>query len=138
LGSGKVTRLRGMIMMKKVIYIAEDNTLQTELMKAALGTVESYQTTFFDDGLELYQKVQESKPDLLILDIILPSLTGLAITRLLKFHDNYRDIPILVTSSITEKTIAEKAHKVGADKFLPKPFMVNDLLLYVEHLLSRS
>ncbi|MGV8121368.1 MAG: PleD family two-component system response regulator [Candidatus Xenobiia bacterium LiM19] len=123
-------------MAQQVIYVAEDNSFQTEVIRAALDAVENYETSFFADGLELYQKVQDIKPDLLILDIILPSLTGLAITRMLKFHDNYRDIPILVTSSITEETIADKVKKVGADIFLPKPFMIQDMLLLVEQMLS--
>lgn len=124
-------------MPDKVIYVAEDNLLQADVMQAALGAAGSYRTVFFTDGLELYRKVLESKPDLLILDIILPSLTGLAIARLLKYHDSFRDIPVIVTSSITEETIAEKVKKAGADIFLPKPFTMEDLLLIVEQMLAR-
>lgn len=125
-------------MSKKIIYVAEDNTLQVEVMKLTLGEVEGYDTVFLRDGLELYLLVQQKKPDLLVLDIILPSLTGLAITRLLKYHDGYRDIPILVTSSITEENIAERVRKAGGDVFLPKPFTIQDMLLHVERLLSSS
>jgi two-component system phosphate regulon response regulator PhoB len=125
-------------MSKKIIYVAEDNSLQVEVMKVTLGEVEGYDTVFLRDGLELYLLVQQRKPDLLILDIILPSLTGLAITRLLKYHDNYRDIPTLVTSSITEENIAERVRKAGGDVFLPKPFTIQDMLLLVEQLLSPS
>jgi len=125
-------------MSKKIIYVAEDNSLQVEVMKVTLGEVEGYDTVFLRDGLELYLLVQQKKPDLLILDIILPSLTGLAITRLLKYHDNYRDIPTLVTSSITEENIAERVRKAGGDVFLPKPFTIQDMLLLVEQLLSPS
>lgn len=120
------------------IYIAEDQPLQSELMRAALESRENYQCEFYSDGLELYRRVQEDPPDLLVLDIILPSLSGLAITRLLKFHDNYNNIPVLVISSITEHDIKEQAVKTGADEFLAKPFQVHDFLDSITSLLTKT
>lgn len=121
--------------MKK-IYVAEDNPLQVELIRVMLGTIEDVEADFFSDGLELYQKVQEERPDLLVLDIILPSLSGLAITRLLKFHDDFRDIPILVMSSITDPDIQDRVAAVGANMFIAKPFKMEEFLSYVQLLLS--
>lgn len=120
----------------KTIYIAEDLPLQVALLRAAFEQDEKYRVEFFSDGLELYLAVQESPPDLLLLDIIMPSLSGLAIARLLKFHEKFSRIPILVMSSITEADIQEKATKAGADFFLPKPFDTNELLSQVGRLLS--
>ena len=120
----------------KTIYIAEDQPLQTALLRAVFKEEKKYQVEFFSDGLELYLAVQESPPDMLVLDIIMPSLSGLAITRLLKFHEKFSNIRILVMSSITEADILEKATKAGADAFLPKPFETKELLLQVERLLS--
>jgi DNA-binding response OmpR family regulator len=122
-------------MPKFIIYIAEDQPLHVELMRAALQGQENYELNFFSDGLELYRKVLEKPPNLLILDILLPSLSGLAISRLLKFHDDYRHIPILIVSSITEPDIQEKALNVGADLFLAKPYKIEDLLKRINTLL---
>ncbi|MDQ7825256.1 MAG: response regulator [Candidatus Eremiobacteraeota bacterium] len=122
-------------MAKKKIYVAEDNPLQVVLLKAALKSGEDQEILFFGDGLEIYQKVQQEKPDLLILDIILPSLSGLAVSRLVKFNDLYRDIPVLVTSSITDANIREKALAAGADMFLPKPFQITEFAETVKMLL---
>jgi DNA-binding response OmpR family regulator len=115
-------------MDKKTIYIAEDNPVQMVLMRAALSPSEEYAVSFFTDGLEAYQQVQERKPDLLILDIILPSLSGLAVCRLLKFHNEYKVIPILVTSSITDMNLKARVQELGAGCFLPKPFTVEQFL----------
>lgn len=109
------------------LFIAEDFPMQIELLHAMFDDDNRFETTFFTDGLELYLSAVENSPQLLVLDIILPTLSGLAITRLLKFDERYRDIPILVTSSITDKNIKENALKAGADYFLPKPFKPSDL-----------
>lgn len=121
--------------MKK-IYIAEDEPSQVELMRAALSEQKNCDITFFTDGLKLYEHVQDDPPQLLILDIILPSLSGLAVCGLLKFHDRYGKIPILVVSSITESDLRERVLEMGADAFLQKPLPVDEFLKQVTRLLS--
>lgn len=121
--------------MKK-IFIAEDEPSQIELMRAALEPGKEWEVSFFQDGLQLYEHVQDNLPDMLILDIILPSLSGLAIVGLLKLHDHYAKIPILVVSSITEKDLRARVLDLGADAFLPKPLRVQDFLNQVSKLLS--
>lgn len=125
-------------MDKKKIYIGEDLPVLVKLIKIALSKKEEYEPSFFFDGLELYRKVHEEMPHMLVLDIIMPSMTGLAITRLVKFHEHYSHIPVLIMSSITDKDIRDKVEKVGANIFLPKPFKVHDLLGEMERLLAGS
>lgn len=115
-------------MARKRIYIAEDFPMQIELLRAIFDGDDRFETTIFTDGLELYLKLQEDPPDALILDIILPTLSGLAVTRLLKFNDKFNSIPIMVTSSITDVNIKERVSKAGADSFLPKPFQPQQLI----------
>lgn len=122
----------------QTLYIAEDQPLQVALLKAAFEAEKKYRTVFFSDGLELYLAVQESPPDMLLLDIIMPSLSGLAITRLLKYHDRFSQLPVLIMSSITETDIREKAARAGADFFLPKPFDMKELLQQVKRLITRD
>jgi CheY-like chemotaxis protein len=119
------------------IYLAEDTPVQAELMKAALHGIVGYEPYFFSDGLELYRKVLEEPPDMLVLDIILPSLSGLVIARLLKFHDQYKHIPILVVSSITDPDIKDQALSAGADRFLSKPYKIQDFLTEIAALVNK-
>lgn len=103
------------------IYLAEDTPDDALIVKAVLRSHGSYQVREFGDGLSLLQAVQEEPPDLVMLDIILPLVTGLAVARLLRFHDDTRHIPILMSSSITDADIRQQAQAAGADAFVPKP-----------------
>ncbi len=125
-------------MDKKKIYIGEDQPVLVKLIKTALSKREGYEPSFFSDGLELYRKLQDFSPDMLVLDIIMPSMTGLAIARLVKFHEHYSHIPVLMMSSITDRDIRDRVEKVGANAFLPKPFKVHDLLAEIDRLIAGS
>lgn len=116
------------------IYIAEDDPTLAGLLRVVLGMKKNYEVVFFTDGLDLYNQTLEAPPDLLILDILIPSVSGLAIARLLKFEDHYRHIPVLVITSITDPDIKERSKYAGADAFLAKPFNPELLLEMVEEL----
>lgn len=120
-------------MADKRIYIAEDDPIQQKITRAVLA---SYETLFFADGLELYRKAVDDPPDLMVLDIILPSLTGLAISRLIKFDEDCRKIPVMIVSSIVENDIEEQVRDVGADAFLPKPLDMDRFTEEIERLLA--
>ena len=107
--------------MKKV-YIADDDPAIAQLMKFSLSKLEGVEFTFFTNGLELYRKIQESPPDAIVTDIILPRLEGRAIARLIKFDENYRNIPLMIISSVIDQDIDEQVKSVHADDFLRKPF----------------
>lgn len=122
--------------MARQIYIAEDSPTQALFVKSILRHDPSLEVSVFEDGLELYRAVQKNPPQLVILDIILPTLTGLAVCRLLKFHERYQSLPILMVSSITDEDIRERARLVGADAFLPKPLKKKELQEAVESLIG--
>lgn len=120
------------------IFIAEDTPEDALVLEAVLARTEGRQVRFFSDGLELYRTVRRDAPDLLILDIILPGLGGLALTRLLKLHDHTRHIPIVVSSSIIDPDIRERVTRAGADAFVPKPFDPDEMEREVSLLLGQA
>jgi PleD family two-component response regulator len=120
------------------IYIAEDSPTQALRVRRILSSVPDCELTFFTDGLDIYLAVQQDPPDMLLLDLILPTLHGLAISRLLKFEEHYYDIPIIIFSSMLEDDIADQARNVGACAFIPKPFNPDDLLAEVAKNLKPS
>lgn len=122
--------------MSKKIYVAEDSPTQALFVKSILRFQEDCEVEVFQDGLSLYQRILHDPPSCVVLDIILPNLTGLAVCRLLKFHDRYKAIPILMVSSITESDIAQQALSVGANAFLHKPLKKNELQQKVAELLK--
>ena len=123
--------------MKKV-YLAEDSPTQALFVRSILKNNAELEVQVLEDGLAIYRTVLENPPDLLILDIILPNLTGLAVCRLLKFHDRFKSLPLLMVSSINDPDIAERALKVGADEFMHKPLKKAELLAAVERLFSKT
>src|ERR1039457_6286332 len=103
------------------IYLAEDSNLQAMVYKRALQRISDVIVSHFDDGLEVYLAVFRDPPDLLILDVMLPTLWGGARLRLLKFDRVMGAIPMLIMSALTEEDMEHKAMEMRADGYLGKP-----------------
>jgi PleD family two-component response regulator len=116
----------------KRFYIADDDPVQQRITG---GILRKYENLFFFDGLSLLQKVLENPPDLIITDIVLPKLSGLAVCRLLKFDVNYRSIPIIVLSGAADVDLDDQVRLVGGDALFVKPCDGNLLLARVEEML---
>lgn len=123
------------------ILIADDNHQNCELLDAYLSE-EGYEMHVAYDGKQTLQKVAECQPDLILLDIMMPKLSGYEVCQQLKHDDATRNIPILMVTALNEQGDIEKAVAAGCDDFLTKP--VNSLelktrvrsLLRVRHLTS--
>jgi two-component system, cell cycle response regulator DivK len=120
----------------KRIYVAEDQRELADMLRVVLGGDRRFRVRIFGNGLDAYRATREQPPDLLVIDILLPYLNGLAVTRLLKFHEDFKGFPVLVMSSATDPDIEERARKAGADAFIAKPFEVPRLLQVIEGLLQ--
>ncbi len=121
-----------------VIYNGEDSSLHQELVTATLETLSDVQLKHYSDGLDLYLDVLNSPPDLLLLDIILPSLSGLAVAGLLKRHGRLQQIPIIMISSIMDADIETRAQRAGAELFLHKPYDPMQLIAAVQRLQKKT
>ena len=123
------------------ILIADDNHQNCELLDAYLSE-EYFTIEMAYDGQETLEKVAEFHPDLILLDIMMPKLSGYEVCKQLKQTAETRDIPILMVTALNERGDIEKAVEAGCDDFLTKP--VNSLelrtrvrsLLRVRHLTS--
>ena len=121
------------------LLIADDNQQNCELLEAYL-TDEDYEFRFAYDGQETLERVAERHPDLILLDIMMPKLSGYEVCDLLKQDEETRTIPILIVTALNKQGDIEKAVAAGCDDFLTKP--VNGLelktrvrsLLRVRHL----
>lgn len=120
----------------KQVYITEDSPTQLLRVRRILADIPDIELTTFSDGLQSYEAVRRKPPHLLMMDLILPSLHGLAVCRLLKFHEDYSKIPVLIFSSVTESSIEEQVRAVRGDGYLRKPFSAEDLLVQVRRLLE--
>lgn len=121
------------------ILIADDNQQNRELLEAYLSE-EGYEMTMVVDGQETLDQVAENQPDIILLDIMMPKLSGYEVCEMLKQDETTKDIPILMVTALGERGDIERAVKAGCDDFLTKP--VNNLelktrvrsLLRVRHL----
>lgn len=118
------------------ITVVEDQMLLAQVMSRLLSE-QGYAVQCYGDGLEGYLGIVRDPPDLLVLDVLLPSLQGLALARLLKFSEEWAGIPILVISSVSEN-IEDVLRSVKADAFLPKPFEADVFLEEVSRLLAMA
>lgn len=123
------------------VLIADDNEQNRELLDAYLAD-EGYKILMANDGQQTVDAVAEHQPDLILLDIMMPRMSGYEVCEQLKANPEQRDIPVLMVTALNEMGDIEKAVNSGCDDFLTKP--VNQLelktrvrsLLKVRHLSS--
>lgn len=123
------------------VLIADDNQQNCELLEAYLSD-ENYEIAMAYDGRETLDRVADWEPDLILLDIMMPAMSGYEICQQLKEDDKTRSIPILMVTALHEMGDIEKAVAAGCDDFLTKPVNRLELktrvrsLLRVRHLTS--
>ena len=99
---------------------------------------QGYDTLQSVDGKDTLQLPREHYPDLIIMDIQLPEISGIEYTMMLKADDELRDIPVLVASAFAMKSDEERIFEAGCDGYIDKPFSVPHFLETVEKLINRQ
>jgi CheY-like chemotaxis protein len=116
------------------VLIADDNVQNVELLEAYLSDVDCDVQTAFD-GEETLAKVREDQPDLILLDIMMPKISGFEVCRKLKNNDATKDIQILMVTALNQVGDIERAVQAGTDDFLIKPVNKLELVTRVKSLL---
>lgn len=125
-------------MGKEKILVVDDSPTVVEIVKSILES-EGYEVLTAGDGLEGLNKARNEAPDLIILDVMLPKMQGYQVCRLLKFDDNYKDIPVIMYTSKDQEESKTTGMKTGADAYLIKPVEPEKLLDTVkEHLRMKA
>ena len=115
------------------ILIADDNDQTVELLEAVLPTW-GYHVMAASNGYQALEKVESSRPDLVLLDIDMPGLDGLEVCRRMKSNPQKRSIPVVFVSGHCD--IAQCTRTSGADAYLSKPFTLTDLHERITSLLN--
>jgi CheY-like chemotaxis protein len=116
------------------ILIVDDNQQNCELLDAYLAD-EGYQIEMVYDGQQTLDAVDRQQPDLILLDIMMPRLSGYEVCHRLKSSERTRAIPILMITALAEMSDIEKGIDAGADDFLTKPINKLELITRVRSLL---
>ena len=117
------------------ILIADDNEANVELIEAYLGGLEEVETEIAVDGQDTLDKVASFKPDLILLDIMMPKLSGFEVCKRLKSDPATSGIMILMVTALNELGDIERAVESGTDGFLSKPVNKLDLLTHAKVML---
>lgn len=117
------------------ILIVEDEVDVVEIIKFVLQK-NGYQVLEAFDGLEGLEKAKREMPDLIILDIMLPGMSGYKVCRLLKFDERYKKIPILMLTARTQESDKALGKEAGADKYVIKPFEPDELVAIIKEMLG--
>jgi two-component system alkaline phosphatase synthesis response regulator PhoP len=122
-------------MPKSKILIADDNATNVELLEVYLTEVDCKIATAVD-GRDTLEKVARFKPDLILLDIMMPKLSGFEVCKTLKNDPATKDTMILMVTALNEPGDIERAVLAGCDDFLSKPINKLELLKRVEIMLK--
>jgi len=120
---------------KSRILIADDNATNVELLEAYLADLDC-EMAIAVDGRDTLDKVEQFKPDLILLDIMMPKLSGFEVCKQLKENPDTRDTMILMVTALNELGDIERAVAAGTDDFLSKPVNKVELVKRVENMLK--
>lgn len=120
------------------ILIADDESSLRTLLRAVMSSEEGeFELDEAVDGDDTLIKIKANKPDLVILDVMMPGLSGFEVCEKIKRDEKLKDIIVLILTAKGQETDKEWANSVGADCFLSKPFSPLELLDTIKDLLAK-
>ena len=117
------------------ILVVEDNQLSSKLLKQLL-TAHGYEVLESPEGLQALDLARDEQPDLILMDIRLPDISGLELTRLIKQDDQTKTIPIIAITDLASPEDEKKGVESGCDAYTPKPINLGNLLRTIESFLK--
>jgi CheY-like chemotaxis protein len=118
-----------------VVLVVDDNVPNLELIQAYLEDVEC-ETVPARDGIEALELVGQRKPDLILLDVMMPKMSGFEVCRRLKDNPNTAGIPVIMVTALNEFGDIERGIDCGTDDFVSKPVNKLELLTRVRTMLK--
>ena len=117
------------------VLVVDDELDLVRILEFGLSSA-GYTVESASDGQEGLKKARETKPDIILLDLMLPKLDGYKVCRLLKFDERYKHIPIVILSARTQEGDQALAMEMGANLFVTKPYDFAEILGHIEALLK--
>lgn len=117
------------------VFIVEDEITISKLIKIKIEKLYD-EVEVFSNGLEGFKAIKEHKPDLVILDVMLPGMQGFDILEEIKNTPSLATIKVLMLTAKTREEDLERGFELKADEYMSKPFKMNELILRVKKLLN--
>ncbi|MEI8350186.1 MAG: response regulator [Candidatus Omnitrophota bacterium] len=123
--------------MKKRILIIDD---EKDLVETVTFRLEAngYEVISAHDGFVGLDKARKEKPDLIILDLMLPKIDGYKVCRMLKFDEKYKHIPIIMFTARAQESDKKMGEETGANAYVTKPFDPQALLTKIKELVKEA
>ncbi|PIR18118.1 MAG: response regulator [Deltaproteobacteria bacterium CG11_big_fil_rev_8_21_14_0_20_49_13] len=130
-----VQERRDGFMTKKIILVAEDDVMLSEISKFRLESL-GYDVIIAENGKEGAFKAMSEKPDLMLVDIMMPEVSGIEMIKIVRANSDLKDVPIIVVSALGRNEDIEAAMKAGANDYVVKPYSSADLVKRIANLLK--
>ena len=122
---------------RKKVLVVEDNELNMKLFCDLLGAF-GYEPVQSRDGMKTLEIAREHKPALIIMDINLPEVSGLDLTRWIKDDDDLADIPVMAVTAFAMRSDEERVREAGCEAYMSKPIQMMPFLNQVQALTARE
>ncbi len=117
--------------LDKTVLVVEDNDLNMKLFHDVLEA-DGYNVLQATDGMEGWRMARKHRPDLILMDIQLPGISGLEVTKWLKADETLKSIPVIAITAFAMDGDEERFLEGGCDAYIPKPISIPDFLQTVE------
>jgi DNA-binding response OmpR family regulator len=121
---------------RPLVLVADDDPDILELVAFRLERA-GYEVVRATDGEEALRRIDERLPDLAVLDVMMPKLTGYDVTRRLRDNDATKKLPVILLTARVQEADVARGFEVGADDYLKKPFSPQELRARVQAILGR-
>ena len=122
-------------LVKRKVLIVDDEPSIAKILRKQLE-VAGFEVNVGVDGEDGLAKAREWRPELILLDVMLPKLNGHEVCKALKADDELKKVPVIMLTAKTQRQDQELAQSQGADGFLTKPFQLSELLTKVRALIA--
>lgn len=119
------------------VLVVDDEPLTQDLLRLMLEPA-GFRVTGADDGLEALRKVKENQPDIMILDVMMPDMDGIAVCKTLREDATTANMPIIMFSGKTHLNAIEEGLGAGANRYLAKPMSRTDLIQNLREVLAET
>ena len=124
-------------MDRKRILVVDDEIYIVHILEFTL-TMEGYEVLTAADGEEALRRLEQDRPDLVVLDIMMPKVDGYEVLRRIRADEEFRQLPVILLSAKGRPVDRETGLEIGADDYIVKPFSPRRLLEKIQDLLERA
>lgn len=124
---------------KKVkVLIIEDDSYISDMYKIKFDS-ENFETTVAEDGIMGIKEIERQKPDIVLLDVVMPKVDGFSVLKMIKKNENFKDIPVVMLTNLGQKDNVERGFELGATSYIIKAhFTPSEVVKKVKEIMEKE